>query len=162
VAVLDAGPGDPPTIERSAIGFLVNHRAELDRQATILETRLEAVALARGGAEAFAAAIAGVLGRSVAIAGRRGTALAVQSPPDVAGAAAAAARYHERPRTTGVRILLPLPSEAGAIGSGPATAGALVLLGDRPASELDRAAATRIAGLLALELARDEEVGHAI
>src|SRR5262245_1969597 len=30
VAVLDAGPGDPPTIERSAIGFLVNHRAELD------------------------------------------------------------------------------------------------------------------------------------
>jgi len=61
VPVLDAGAGDPPTIERSAIGFLVNHRAELDRQATILETRLEQVALARGGPEAFAAAIAGFL-----------------------------------------------------------------------------------------------------
>jgi len=165
VPVLDAGVGDPPTIERSAIGFLVNHRAELDRQATILETRLEQVALARGGPEAFAAAIAGFLGRPVAIEGRRGTTLAVHAPANVRGAATAVARYHERPRMTGIRIPLPLPGERPGSAAGVAAAapaGALILLGDRPASELDRAAATRIAGLLALELARDEEIGHAI
>ena len=36
--VLDAGAADATAIERSAIGFLVNHRAELERQATLLET----------------------------------------------------------------------------------------------------------------------------
>jgi purine catabolism regulator len=161
VPVLDAGPGDPAAVERSAIGFLVNHRAELDRQATILEKRLEQIALARGGPEAFAAAIAGFLGRPVAIEGRRGATLAVHAPTDVRGAATAVAKYHERPRTSGVRIPLPLPGETPG-GGAAAAAGALVLLGDRPQSELDRAAAGRITGLLALELARDEEVGRAI
>ena len=161
VAVLDAGPGDPAAIERSAIGFLVNHRAELDRQATILETRLEQIALARGGPDAFAAAIAGFLGRAVAIEGRRGATLAVHAPTDVPGAATAVVTYHERPRTSGARIALPLPGEAPGGGAAGA-AGALVLLGERPPSELDRSAAGRIAGLLALELARDEEVGRAI
>src|SRR4051812_13111571 len=47
--VLDAGPADPAAIERSAISFLVNHRAELEHQATILETRLEQLALGRSG-----------------------------------------------------------------------------------------------------------------
>src|SRR4051794_22791542 len=44
--VLDAGTEDAGALERSTIGFLVNDRAELERQATILETRLEQVALA--------------------------------------------------------------------------------------------------------------------
>src|SRR5262245_55515378 len=30
IPVLDAGPGEPGAIERSSIGFLINHRAELE------------------------------------------------------------------------------------------------------------------------------------
>ncbi|HET9614568.1 MAG TPA: helix-turn-helix domain-containing protein, partial [Candidatus Limnocylindrales bacterium] len=158
VAVLDAGNGDAAAIERSAIGFLVNERAELDRQATALESRLQQIALAGGGIEAIGAAIAGFLHRAVAIEGRRGAALVVHAPPDVPGSAAAVATYHDRPRAAGLRIALPIPGEAA-----PATApGALVLLGDRPASELERVATARIAGLLALELARDEALGAAV
>src|SRR4029079_2368253 len=88
VAVLDAGIVDAAAIERSAIGFLVNHRAELERQATILERQLEQLALEQGGPDAMAAAIAGFLGRAVAIEGRRGAALAVHAPVDVPGSAA--------------------------------------------------------------------------
>ena len=101
LAVLAAGPGDPAQVERSAIGFLVNHRAELERQATILESRLEQVALAGGGPEEMAAAIAGFLGRAVAIEGRRGTRLAVHAPAGVPDAAAAVAAYHHRRRSRG-------------------------------------------------------------
>ncbi|HEY8438025.1 MAG TPA: hypothetical protein VIK65_05370, partial [Candidatus Limnocylindrales bacterium] len=71
VPVLDAGPVDAAAIERSAIGYLVNERGELDRQATLLESRLEHVALSGGGPDGFAAAIAGFFGRAVAIEGRR-------------------------------------------------------------------------------------------
>lgn len=157
--VLDAGAGDPAAIERSAIGFLVNRRAELERQATLLETRLERVALDGGGPEGLAAAISGFLGRAIAIEGRRGATLAVHLPPDVADAAAAVAAYHDRKRTA-ARILLPIPGEPSATaGSG---AGALALLGDRPPTELERVATARVAGLLALELARDEAVGLAL
>jgi purine catabolism regulator len=154
--VLDAGPGDPIAIERSAIGFLVNHRAELERQATLLETRLEQVALAGGGPEGLAAAIAGFLGRPIAIEGRGGTTLAVHVPPDVPWAAAAVAAYHLRRRTAATRIGLPIPGDPGA------SSGALALLGERPPSELERIATARIAGLLALELARDEALGRAV
>ena len=77
-------PADALAIERSAIGFLVNHRAELERQATLLETRLEQVALGGGGPEGLAAAIAAFLGRPVAIEGRGGATLAVHVPPDAA------------------------------------------------------------------------------
>ena len=73
-------PGDAIAVERSAIGFLVNHRAELERQATLLETRLEQVALGGGGPEGLAAAIAGFLGRPIAIEGRGGATLAVHVP----------------------------------------------------------------------------------
>ncbi|HET7472846.1 MAG TPA: helix-turn-helix domain-containing protein [Candidatus Limnocylindrales bacterium] len=157
--VLDAAGDDPAAVERSAIGFLVNRRGELERQATILETRLERVALDGAGPEGLAAAIAGFLGRAVAIEGRRGATLAVHLPPDVADAAAAVAAYHDRKRTA-ARILLPIPGEpAGAGGGG---AGALALLGDRPQTELERVATARVAGLLALELARDEAVGRAL
>jgi purine catabolism regulator len=156
--VLDAGSEDPAALERSAIGFLVNRRGELERQATILETRLERVALDGGGPEGLAAAIAGFLGRAVAIEGRRGATVAVHLPPDVADAAAAVAAYHDRKRTA-ARIPLPIPGEPASAASGT---GALALLGERPPSELERVATGRVAGLLALELARDEAVGRAI
>jgi len=165
LAVLDAGPGDPAQVERSAIGFLVNHRAELDRQATILESRLEQVALAGGGPEEMAAAIAGFLGRAVAIEGRRGTRLAVHAPADVPDAAAAVAAYHHRRRSAAARIPLPLPTttSAGPAGDELADAsGSLVLLGERPPTELERVATARVAGLLVLELVREEAVGRAI
>jgi purine catabolism regulator len=154
--VLDAGPGDPAALERSAIGFLVNHRAELERQATLLETRLEQVALGGSGPDGLAAAIAGFLGRAVAIEGRGGVTLAVHVPPDVPSSAAAVAAYHDRRRAAATRIQLPIPGDPGA------SSGALVLLGDRAPSELERVATARIAGLVALELARDEALGRAV
>jgi PucR family transcriptional regulator, purine catabolism regulatory protein len=154
--VVDAGPADAAAVERSAIGFLVNHRAELERQATILETRLEQVALAGGGPEGMAAAIAGFLGRAIAIEGRRGTTLAMHVPPDIPDAAAAVAAYHDRRRAAAGRIALPMPGEM------PANSGALALLGERPPTELERVATGRIAGLVALELARDEALGRAL
>ena len=43
----------------------------------------------------------------------------------------------------------------------PASAGSLVLLGDRPPTDLERLAVGRIVGLLALELSRDEAVRRA-
>ena len=154
--VLDVGAADPAAIERSVIGFLVNHRAELERQATLLERRLEQVALGGGGPDGLAAAIAGFLGRAVAIEGRRGATLAVHAPSDVADAAAAVSAYHGRRRSAAARVALPMP------GGEPDAAGALALLGERPPSELERVATARIAGLLALELARDEALGRAI
>ena len=154
--VLDAGPTDAAAVERSAIGFLVNHRAELERQATILETRLEQVALGGGGPDGMAAAIAGFLGRPVAIEGRRGAPLAIHVPPDVPDAAAAVAAYHDRPRAAAARIPLPIPGEPAS------NSGALALLGERAATELERVVTARIAGLVALELARDEALGRAL
>lgn len=154
--VLDAGAVDAAAIERSAIGFLVNHRAELERQATILETQLEQVALGGGGPAGLAASIAGFLGRAVAIEGRRGATIAVHAPPEVPGAVVAVAAYHERPRTAAVRIPLPMP------GGPPGAVGALALLGERPPSELERIVTARIAGVLALELVRAEAVDRAI
>jgi purine catabolism regulator len=153
---LDAGAADPASIERSVIGFLVNHRAELERQATLLESRLEQVALAGGGPDGLAAVIAGFLGRAIAIEGRRGAALAVHAPPDVADAAAAVTAYHGRRRSAAARVALPIP------GGEPDAVGALALLGDRPSTELERVATARIAGFVALELARDEALGRAI
>ena len=155
VPVIDAGPGEPAAIERSAIGFLVNHRAELERQATLLENRLEQVALAGGGAQGLAAAVAGFLGRAIAIEGRRGSTLAVHAPAGAPDAAAAVAAYHRKRRAAAARVPLPLSSD-------DAEAGALALLGDRPPTELERVATDRIAGLLALELVREEAVGRAI
>lgn len=154
--VLDAGSADAIAVERSAIGFLVNHRAELERQATLLETQLEQVALGGGGPEGLAAAIAGFLGRPIAIEGRGGSILAVHAPPDAPGAAADVTAYHHRRRSAGTRIALPIPGDPGA------SSGAFALLGERPASELERVVTARIAGLVALELARDEALGRAV
>jgi PucR family transcriptional regulator, purine catabolism regulatory protein len=147
VPVLDAGAGDAFAIERATVDFLVRHRGELDREATALETRLAQVALADGGPAEFAAAIAGFLKRAIAIEGPDGAPLAVHAPPDAPGAPAAAAAYARRNRPARVRI--PLGFEGG-----PPAVGSLALLGDAPATELERATLGRIVRFLALELAR--------
>ncbi|HEY7522053.1 MAG TPA: helix-turn-helix domain-containing protein [Candidatus Limnocylindrales bacterium] len=160
LAVVHAGRTDPAALERSVIGFLVNRTAELERQAAILETRLEALALEGGGPEGLVAAIAGFLGRTVALEGRRGEPLAVHAPASDQDAAAAVGRYHARPGSVPLRIPLPRPAGRGR-STPPSRAAALVLLGDRPVSELERIVAGRIAGVLALGLARDEAVRRA-
>ncbi len=160
---------DPATLERSAIGFLVNRRAELDRQASLMEARLEALALEGSDLVGLVGAIGVGLGRAVALEGRRGDALAVHAPPNVPDAAAAVGAYLARPRSVALRLALPAapvgPSRGGSgtgrSGGGARSSGSLALLGDRPVSELERVVGERIAVLLALELARDESVHRA-
>ena len=156
ITALDLGRADPVALERSVIGFLVNQRAELDRRAAELETRLAHVALRGSGLDALAAEIARFLGRAVVIEGRRGDALAVHAAADLPGAGAAVARYLARP-SGGAALRIDIPAPAGEPGPG----GRLVLLGDEPADDLERVAAGRAAALLALELARDAAVRHA-
>jgi PucR-like helix-turn-helix protein len=151
VLALRTGRADAAALERSVIGFLVNRGAELDRQAALLEARLEALAIGGIDLAGLVAAVAGFLRRAVALEGPRGSALAVHAPTDVADAAAAVAAYHAR-RATALRSALPT-------GAGPA--GNLVLLGERPATELERVVVGRIAAFLALELARDDELRRA-
>ena len=144
---------DPAELERSLIGYLVTHGAELDRQAALLESRLEVLALDGGGPDALVGAVATFLGRAVALEGRRGNALAVHAPADIPEAAAAVTRYHAHPRRAAA-LRVKLPTSGGGAGS-------LALLGDRPVGELERVSVARIAGLLALELSRDEAVRRA-
>jgi PucR-like helix-turn-helix protein len=150
---LRLGRTDPATLERAVIGFIVARGSELERQAGLLESELQRRALDGGGPAALVAAIATFLGRGVALESARGDVLAVHAPVDAPEAAAAAVRYQARPRQSAA-LRFPLP-----VASGPA--GALVLIGDAPASELGRATVARIGGLLALELARDEAVRRA-
>lgn len=152
VLTLRTGRADPAALERSVIGFLVNRRAELDHQAAMLEGRLEELAIGGTDLDGLVAAVAGFLRRAVALEGPRGAPLAVHAPPDVPDAAPAAAAYHARRRTVAMRW--PLPA-----GAGPA--GSLVLLGARPPSDLERVAVGRVAGFLALELARDDALRRA-
>jgi hypothetical protein len=168
---------DPSALERSAIGFLVNRRAELDRQATLLEGRLEALALEGSDLAGLVGAVGAWLGRAVALEGRRGDPLAVHATPDVPGAAAAVQAYLARPRSVALRVALPAAPTPGAgaavAASGPAgvgvtrgagvrhRSGSLALLGERPPSQLERVVVERIAALLALELARDASVRRA-
>jgi hypothetical protein len=165
-STVDAGASGPDGgteaagLERAIIGYLVNRRAELERQAALLEAQLGRLALQSSDLATLVGAIGGFLERAVALEGRRGDALAVQAPADVPDAAAAAATYLAGPRaarlrSAELRVALPAASE------GDRSPGALVLLGDRPASELERVVAERIAGLLALEIARTESVSRA-
>jgi purine catabolism regulator len=160
---------DLGALERSVIGFLVTRGAELDRQAALLEARLERLALEGGGPAALVAAIATFHGRAVALEGRRGDALAVHAPAGAPDAGPAVARYHARPRQA-VALRVALPAAGGSAGgaggvgaAGPAatSAGSVALLGERPVGDLERVSLARIAGLLALELARDEAVRRA-
>jgi hypothetical protein len=78
----------------------------------------------------------------------------VHAPAHVPSAAADAARYQGAggARTErGVALRVELPSASGATG-------AILALGDEPASELARITLPRVAGLLALELAREDAV----
>ena len=94
---------DPAALERRLIGFLVDRRGELERQAAGLERDLARLAMAGGGLDALVAAIGGFLQRAVALEGRRSDALAVHAPADVPGAAAAVAAYLARPAGVGRR-----------------------------------------------------------
>jgi len=138
--------GDPSALERSAIGFLVNRRAELDRQAADLERQLERLALAGRGIDALAAAIATFLDRAVVIERRRGEPLAIHAPTGRPAIAAAVARYHGRPAAVPFRVPL--------LGADGRPVGALVILGDEPVVERERVATERVSTLLALELGR--------
>jgi hypothetical protein len=147
-------------LERAIIGYLVNRRAEFERQAALLEAQLGRLALQSSDLTTLVGAIGGFLERAVALEGRRGDALAVQAPADVPDAAVAAATYLAGPRaarlrSVALRVSLPAASD------GDRSLGALVLLGDRPASELEHVVAERIAGMLALEIARTESVSRA-
>lgn len=146
---------DPAALERRLIGFLVDRRGELDRQAATLESELARLAMAGGGLDTLAAAIGEFLQRAVVLEGRRSDPLAMHAPADVPGAAAAIAGYLARPLSSGRRVRL-------AAGPGePSAAGWLVLLGDRPATDLETAATDRIAPLLSLQLVLEAEVRRA-
>jgi hypothetical protein len=149
LASLIADRVDPRGLERSAIGYLVNRRAELERQAAGLERQLGQLALAGRGLDSFAAAIGTFLDRAVAIERRRGDALAIHAPAGLPSRAADVARYHARPSAVSLRV--PLPAGPGA---DAAPVGSLVILGDELVGERDRIACDRIAPLLALEIAR--------
>ena len=143
---------DPVSLERSVIGYLVNRRAEVDHRAAELEAELTRLALLGQGLDGLAAAIGAFLGRAIVVEGRRRDPLAVHAPVDVPAAARAYAAYLGRPASAALRVSIP----AGAGESG--TGGSLVLLGDEPPTELDRAVSERVAPVLALELHRDAAV----
>jgi PucR family transcriptional regulator, purine catabolism regulatory protein len=142
---------DPIELERSVVGFIVAGGAELERQASLLEAELRRRALEGGGVAALVGAVSGFLGRALALEAGRGVALVVHAPPEAPRAAADAARYQAKSSESAVALRVPLPPAAG-------PARALVVLGTEPVGELARVALPRVAGLLALELARDEAV----
>jgi DNA-binding PucR family transcriptional regulator len=146
---------DVTALERRVIGYLVDRRGELERQASLLESDLAKLAMAGRGLDALAAAIGAFLRRAVALEGRRSDALAVHAPADVPGAAAAVTAYLQRPQAGGRRV--PLPGAPG----DASPAGWLVLLGERPASDLETIAAERVAPLLSLELMLEAQVRRA-
>lgn len=137
---------DVTTIERAIIAVLIDERAAFERRAADLESEIGALALAGADLTAQAAVVAATLGRAVAIEGPRGQVVAVHAPSDPTAAGAAAAYLANRRH---VLLRTPLPGQGGTL------SGALVLLGEPPASEFERVAVDRIAALVALELARD-------
>lgn len=166
-------PGtDAAALERSVVGFIVARGAELERQAALLEGELRRRALEGAGVAGLVATVSGFLGRALVLEARRGDAIVVHAPSDAPAAAAAAAQYQSTasgrggsatnaPRRRsdaerGVAHRVALPG-----GAGGADAEVLVL-GAEPVSELARVALPRVAGLLALELARDEAVRGAV
>lgn len=155
LTVLRVDRADPVALERSVIGFLVNQRAELDRQAADLERELAHLALLGRGLDALAAAIGAFMGRGVAIESHHGDRLALHVPVGQPAHAAAVTRYLARPSTAALRMDIPAPADD------PSGGGRLVLLGDEPPNELERTACQRIASLLALELARVDAVRQA-
>ena len=161
VSVAHANAGE---LERTVVGYIVARGAELERQAALLEGELRRRTLEGGDASTLLAAFATFLGRALALEGSRGRPIAVHVPVDAPAAAGDAARYQalagrsgqhaqERERA-GHRVALPNVDAANQ----PGGAEAIVILGASPLSELARVTLPRVAGLLALELARDEAV----
>ena len=146
---------DPATLERRLIGFLVDRRGELERQSSVLEADLAQLAMAAGGVQALVAAIGTFLRRAVALEGRRSDTIALHAPADVPDAPAAVAAYLARPLSGGKRV--PLPGAPGE----SAPSGWLVLLGDRPVTDLETIATERVAPLLSLELLVESQVRRA-
>jgi purine catabolism regulator len=148
---------DVAEVERSVIGFIVGQGAELERQASLLEAELRRRALEGGGVAGLVATVSAFLGRALALEAGRGAPIVVHAPAEAPGAAAEAARYESRApgRAGAVALRVELPSPAGATGN-------LLVLGSEPASELARVTLPRVAGLVALELARDEAVRGAL
>jgi purine catabolism regulator len=149
---LRLGRTDPAVLERSLVGFIVARGAEIERQASLLEAELRRRALEGGGVAALVATVSAFLGRALALEARRGEAIVVHAPVESPSAAADAARYAARPADRGATAMrVPLPSASGADG-------AILVLGPEPVTELARVTLPRVAGLLALEQAREEAV----
>jgi PucR family transcriptional regulator, purine catabolism regulatory protein len=143
---------EPAALERSVVGFIVARGAEIERQASLLEAELRRRALEGGGIAALVATVSAFLGRALAVEARRGAAIVVHAPAEAPGSATDAARYQAHPSDRGATAMrVPLPSASGADG-------AILVLGPEPVTELARVTLPRVAGLLALELARDEAV----
>lgn len=144
---------DTASLERSLVGYIVARGAELERQAALLEGELRRRALEGGGAAALVAIVSSFLGRAIALEAGRGEPVVVHAPVEAPSAAADAARYKagssDRAAAVALRVALPTPSGAD---------GSLVILGAEPPSELARVTLPRVAGLLALELAREDAV----
>lgn len=142
---------DTLALERSLVGFIVARGAELERQAALLEGELRRRALEGGGVAALVATVSSFLGRALALEAGRGASTVIHAPVQAPSAATDAARYQADARGATIALRVPLPSASGADGS-------LVILGAEPPSELARVTLPRVAGLLALELAREEAV----
>jgi PucR C-terminal helix-turn-helix domain len=147
---------DAQVLERSVVGFIVERGAELERQTTLLEGELRRRALEGAGVAALVGIVSSFLGRALALETGRGEPIVVHAPVQAPSAAADAALYQARAadRAAGaapVALRVPLPSASG-------SAGSLVVIGSEPASELARATLPRVAGLLALELVREEAI----
>jgi PucR-like helix-turn-helix protein len=140
LAALALADADVNALERSAIGFVVNARAELESRAAALELELERAASGGAGAERLAAVVSTFFARPVAIEADDGTVLAVHAGAESAGAGPQLSAYLRQRRGAALRVALP-------------TAGALVLLGSAPVSDLERVATARVAPFLALSLA---------
>jgi purine catabolism regulator len=159
VPVVVVARTDPAALERSVVGYIVARGAELERQAALLEAELRRRALDGAGAAGLLATVAGFLGRALALEGGRGDAIAVHVPAHVPGAAADAAAYQvgsrhgrqARSDTNAVVLRVPMPAAHG-------VAGAILVLGAAQPSELAAVTLPRVAGLVALELAREEAI----
>ena len=140
LAALSLTDTDVNALERSAIGFVVNARAELESRAAALELELERAVQAGAGPDGLAGVLSAFFARPVAIEADDGSVLAVHAAPESAAAGPQVSSYLKQRRGAALRVGLP-------------TAGALVLLGGAPVSDLERVASARVAPFLALTLA---------
>ena len=140
LAALALADADVNALERSAIGFVVNARAELEARAAALELELEQAAAAGAAPAGLAAIVSAFFARPVAIEADDGSVLAVHAGAESTAAGPPVGAYLRQRRGAALRVTLP-------------TVGSLVLLGSAPVSDLERVACARVAPFLALSLA---------